>query len=94
MLKDLSERHGDAVAIITLNTDPTAKAEHLRSFNEANGYSWPTGTVNRDVMVNYKVISRASMVGVDKDGIIRFRKGYGTAKGGWLVEVFSTLSQP
>ena len=77
---------------MAIDTDPFENPDRIRSFWDANGYSWPVAAAHRDVTVDYRVISQSTSVAVDSSGIIRFRKGYGTKKPDWWKNVFSTLA--
>jgi len=67
-------------------------AGRLESYIEDNGYSnmiatQPTGSMLQDL----KIVSQSSMIALDAQGVITFRKGYGG--GGDFVGALRELAQ-
>ena len=90
-LKALDSQYDGQVAILAVDADPFESAGRIADFWDRNGYSWPVAAAQREIVVDYKVISQSTKVAVDRNGVIRFREGYGTKNQGWWDEVFSDL---
>lgn len=92
-LKELDTQYGGEVAILAIGTDPSEGSGRIRSFRDNSGYSWPMAEAHRDVIVGYGVTSQSTKVAIGRDGVIRFREGYGTKSQDWWENVFTTLAQ-
>ena len=61
-----------------MDTDPTESADYIASWGESRGFFWPLTTFDRDVLVDYNVRTQSTKVGIDRNGVIVLREGYGT----------------
>ena len=93
-LKKLYPQYGDHVTILAIDTDPTESPERIRRFREDNDYPWPMAATDLETVVTYRVLVQSTKVAVDRDGIIRFREGYGAKNESWWEQVLSELAQP
>ena len=93
-LKKLYLQYGDAVAVLAIDTDPTESPERIRRFREENDYPWPMVAADLETIVTYRVLVQSTKVAVDRQGIIRFREGYGTKSESWWEQVLSDLARP
>jgi hypothetical protein len=48
---------------------------------------------HRDILRSYQVTSQSTKVGVDRNGVIQVRAGFGTKNRGWWSDVFDTLAE-
>ena len=78
---------------MAIDVDSFENADRIREFRDSRGYSWHMAIAHRDVILDYKVIAQSTKVAVDRNGVIRFRAGFGTKSEGWWEEVFSKLAQ-
>ena len=71
-----------------MDTDPTESADYIARWGESRGFFWPLATFDREVLVDYNVRTQSTKVGIDTNGVIVLREGYGTQSSGewqrWL----------
>lgn len=58
-------------------------ADRVRSYIEQNQYPWDAYLGNRDMFESYRVISQSTKIGLDRNGVIMFRKEYGSNPPDW-----------
>ncbi len=88
----MNSQRGD-VAVIAVGTDPSETAEIIGAYREAQGYEYPMAVAHPDILRSYQVTSQSTKVGVDRNGVIQVRAGFGTKNQGWWLDVFSTLAE-
>ena len=67
--KSIYPKYKDKVLFIDVDVDLTEPEEAIRDFRDSNGYPVTFAIGNKDVLVNYKIISTSTKYGI-KDGII------------------------
>jgi peroxiredoxin len=67
--KSVYPKYKDKVMFIDVDVDLTEPEEAIRAFRDSNGYPVTFAVGNKDVLVNYKIISTSIKYGI-KDGII------------------------
>lgn len=73
--------------------DSLEGADRIRSYFEQNRYPWDAYLGNRDLFESYRVTSQSTKIGLDRNGIIIFRKGYGSNPADWWEERLSELAR-
>ena len=76
-LNELTPDYEDQVEIVIVSIDPTERKERIMSFLEDNNYVWEPAVASRDILADYRVVSRSTKIAVDRDGVIAYRSGYG-----------------
>ena len=71
--------------------DLTESPARLASYLEENGDPWEGYLGDREIIMAYRVLSQATKVGVDDEGVIRLQNGYSAQRPGWWVDVFERL---
>ncbi len=64
--------------LLGIDTDSFESADYLASWGESRGFFWPLATLDRDVLVAYNVRTQSTKIGIDTNGVIVLREGYGT----------------
>ena len=88
----MTDQFGD-VAVVAVGTDPNEGLEKVRSYGDSQGYTFPMAVTDSDTIRSYKVISQATKIAVDRNGVVRVRSGLGTQGKGWWQDLFTHLSQ-
>ncbi len=93
-LKEIYPDYADQVAFLGVDADPSENADRIRSYKESQGYIWPMAPAERDMLRNYNILTQASKVAVDRNGIIIFRAGYGSESEETWRKTFESLVSP
>lgn len=64
--------------LLGIDTDTFESADYLASWGESRGFFWPLTTFDREVLVAYNVRTQSTKIGIDTNGVIVLREGYGT----------------
>ena len=78
--------------LLGIDTDSFESADYLAGWAENRGFFWPLATFDRDVLVDYNVRTQSTKVGIDTNGIIVLRGGYGTNSLGTWQEWLDLLA--
>jgi hypothetical protein len=92
-LQALYPNYEDDVLLLGIDTDAFEKADYLARWAESRGFYWPLTTLDRDVLVAYNVRTQSTKIGIDRNGVIVLREGYGTNSAGTWVEWLDMLSE-
>ena len=92
-LNELAPDYDGQVEIVIISIDLTEPKERITSFLEENNYDWEPAVANRDILVDYRVISRSTKIAVDRDGVIAYRGGYGRINREVWQRVLSDLTE-
>ena len=66
--------------ILGISYDALANDSELQRYASNRGLGFPLTTYERSIVVDgFRITSQSSAIGIDTDGIIQLRKGYG----GW-----------
>jgi hypothetical protein len=65
------------VNFLAIGIDPTEGPDVLRTYHAQQGYLWPAAIGNRQIIEAYNVISTSIKFGMDRNGVVRYRRGYG-----------------
>lgn len=76
-LKGVYPEYSDRVAFLAVSTYSLDDAEMIRSFKESEGFTWAMALPDPDMLRAYNIVTQASKVAVDGNGVITFRTGYG-----------------
>ena len=93
-LKEIYFQYADRVDFLAVDADPTEDPHKIRSYKEAQGYTWDMALNDREMMRSYNIIRQASKVVVDGNGIILFRTGYGSEPAETWNRIFEGLTAP
>ena len=66
------------MVLLGLDTDSFEFADYIANWGESRGFFWPLAPIDRDVLVAYNVLTQSTKVGIDRNGVIVLREGYGT----------------
>ncbi|MCZ6615126.1 MAG: hypothetical protein O7F09_01690 [Chloroflexi bacterium] len=75
-----------------IGIDPFESLEEIETFRESHGYPWPMTNAESDFFRDYNILVRATKVGVDTNGVIIWREGYGTTSSNEWHQVFQDLA--
>ena len=93
-LKDIYPEYSDRVAFLAVSTYSLDDAERIRSYKESQGYTWTMALLDPDMLRAYNIVSQASKVAVDGNGVIAFRAGYGSESEETWRRIFESLAAP
>ena len=79
-LKTVYPDYQDDVAFLAVDVDPSEDAELISRYREEQGYPWPMALYDPYIVGEYKITTQASKIVIDSDGVIVFRRGFGTLK--------------
>ena len=91
-MQALYPKYADDVLLLGIDTDAFESADYLAGWGESRGFFWPLTTFNRDVLVSYNVRTQSTKVGIDSDGVIVLRDGYGTNSADEWISWLDTLA--
>ena len=64
--------------------DPSEGPDVLRAYHAEQAYPWPAAVGNPQIIEAYRVISTAIKFGIDGNGLVQYRRGYGVVpEQGW-----------
>lgn len=75
-----------------MGIDPGEGAETLQSYRDQMGYPWEVFVGNRDSIVAYNVLTTATKLVIDRNGVIVSRDGYGVKSADAWRQVLSGVS--
>ncbi len=75
-LKDIHPDYAEQVDIFLVDTDPSESASRIRSYKESQGFYWPMAETEREILRSYNIVSQASKVAIDRNGVIVSRSSY------------------
>ena len=91
-LQSLYSANSDDVLILGISTDPGDSESRVRSHASNRGITFPMAPHDRSITVDaFRVTSQSSAVGIDANGVIRLRKGYGGQNSSQWQEWVDTL---
>ncbi len=64
--------------LLGIDTDSFETADYIANWGKSRGFFWPLSTLDRDVLVAYNVRTQSTKIGIDSNGVIVLREGYGT----------------
>lgn len=67
--KAVYPKYKDRVLFLDISIDLTENGDVIKSFKERNGYPAEFALANRDVLINYKILSTSTKYGI-RDGVI------------------------
>jgi hypothetical protein len=74
-----------------VRADPSETLEYLEGYREELKYQWPVTVPDQHMLSKFRILSQSSKVGVDGNGIITYRDGYGRGRDSW-EGVFAELA--
>ena len=84
----------DQVAFLAVGTAPFEDGDRIRTFKQTNGFPWLMAPLDVDTLKAYNILTQASKVVIDRDGIIVFRAGYSIESIETWVELFEGSAAP
>ena len=81
------------MAVLALGTDPSEGLEKVRSYRDSQGYTFLMAVTDSDTIRSYKVTSQSTKIGIDRNGVVQVRSGFGTRGKGWWQDLFTQLNQ-
>ena len=64
--------------MLAVGFDQSEGINRLEAYRQDQGYPWPVATGPRQMARDYEVLIQATKLGISPEGIVVFRKGYGT----------------
>ena len=77
---------------LAVSTDPFDDEAALRRYRERNGYPWMMAPADLEMIKEYGVRVQATKFGIDGDGVIVHKRGYGTGSEADWIEVLEQLA--
>ncbi len=92
-LKFIYPDYQDRVNFIAVSQDLTEPRETLEEHRKSEGYPWNVYEGNIEILKDYRILSQASKVIVDRSGVIVAREGYGVQSDSFWQGVLSQISK-
>ena len=92
LLKALHPPYADTVEFLAISTDPFDDGEAIRRYRDGNEYPWMMAPTDLEMIKEYGVRVQATKFGIDGDGIIVYKRGYGTGSEADWVQVLEQLA--
>ena len=80
------------MVFLAVGTAPFEDSDRIRSFKQTNGFPWLMAPLDVDILKAYNILTQASKVVINRDGIIVFRAGYGNESIETWLEIFKDLA--
>lgn len=84
------EFEGD-VTFVSISIDPTDTEEVIRKLSDDRGFTFPSTEGKPQIMMDFGVSGQATTVGVNRDGMIAFKKPGEAISADGYRELFSSL---
>lgn len=91
-MKTIQPEFSDSVLFYLIGTDPSEDLEKLTTYRDKNEYPWPIAYPSQGTLKSLRVVSQASKIAIDADGVITYRDGYGRGSDQAWKEVFEGLA--
>lgn len=90
-LKTVYPQYQDKIELLSVSLDLTENAQTLERYRVSRGQPGTFATGNREILVNYDVVSTTTKYAINKDGVILY-KGSGALSGGNWKIIFDALA--
>jgi len=74
VLSKLYPEYKDRLSMVSISIDPTDTEEVMKELAEKEGFTYPSTAGNPDLMLDFGVKSQATTVGVNREGLIEFKR--------------------
>ncbi len=74
VLSKLYPEYKDDLSLVAISIDPTDTEDVMKELAEEEGFTYPSTAGNPDLMLEFGVESQATTVGVNRDGLIEFKR--------------------
>jgi len=91
VLSEVYPEFEDRLTLVAISIDPTDDIETIRSLAEEENFRFPATRGIPEIMLDYGVDSQATTVGVNRDGIIEFRRNKVALSADEYRELFTQL---
>lgn len=91
-MKEVHPEYADKVDFYLVGTDRGEGKERLEKYRDDQGYPWPIGTADGDLLADLRILTQSTKIAFDENGIITYRDGYGQGNPDRWHEVFSELA--
>jgi len=91
-LKEIHPEFADDVAFYLIGADPNERLEKLVAYRDENNYPWPIAFPGIGTLRKLWVVSQATKIALNKEGIITYRDGYGRGSDQTWRGVFEDLA--
>ena len=93
-MNNIYPQYSSKVGFLVIGTDPTSEADKIASYSDREGFAWPMVVHNADILKEFRILERSTKIGIGRDGLIKFRKGFGlNSEETWGI-LLETLSGP
>ncbi len=90
-LSEVYPEYEDRLTLVAIGIDPTDDVETMKKLSEEEGFTFPVTKGIPQVMLDYDVDSQATTVGVNRDGLIEFRRNKMVLSADEYRELFDSL---
>ena len=77
--------------VIAIGTDPSETEDTVRSYRDNQGITYRMASARTDIVRAYNITVQSSKVGVDRNGLVQLRSGFGSQNRGWWEDSFNKL---
>ena len=93
-MKEVYPEYADKLDFYLVGTDPGEGKERLEKYRDDQGYPWPIGIPEGNMLADFRILTQSTKIAFDENGIITYRDGYGQGNPEIWGSVFSELSSP
>lgn len=90
-MKDVYPEFANEVDFYAIGQSPFESIEQLEEYRLKEGYPWPVAEIDRDVLIELKVLQQSTKIALDHQSVITYRAGYADGGPDKWREVFEDL---
>ena len=90
-MKEVFPKYSEDILFYAVNIDPSEGIESISEYAEEQGYSWELAQSNKKMLSDLNVLQQSTKLAFDKDGVLRYRAGFGEGSIDCWGKVFENL---
>ena len=90
-MKEVFPKYSEDILFYAVNIDPSEDIDSISEYGKEQGYSWELAQSNNEMLSDLNVLQQSTKLAFDKDGVIRYRAGFGEGSIDCWGKVFENL---
>ena len=91
-MKEIYPEFADDFTFYAVGTDPSERLDKLEAYREQEGHPWLVAAATGTMLKDLKVLVQSTKIGLDSQGVIIYRDGYGQGDEETWRQVFQELA--
>ena len=92
-LNSTFQKYQGKIEVVVIGFDPTETSEQIKQYRQSRGYTWAFAEYNKAALLQFKIITQSTKLGLDAKGNQIFRDGYGVLTGSdWTARLDKLLA--